>query len=101
LKAAEFAMDAPAAPQILITIAARFGRIFVEIQLDRLFTDSEGRRRVDPDALPDGDRHGAGRLRDRHQQYRSVREDDGIEFHVEGPVGQFALGRGAEPGSSV
>ena len=24
----------------------------------------------------------------------------GIEFHVEGPVGQFALGRGAQPAAS-
>ena len=24
----------------------------------------------------------------------------GIDFHVEGPVGQFALGRGAKPGAS-
>jgi nitroreductase len=24
----------------------------------------------------------------------------GIEFHVEGPVGQFAIGRGTKPGAS-
>jgi len=23
----------------------------------------------------------------------------GIDFHIEGPVGQFALGRGGEPGA--
>ena len=77
LASAEFAMDAPGAPQILITIAARFGRIVMEIQRDRLRADPEGRRRLDPDALHDGHRHGSRRMRDRDQQHRSVREDDG------------------------
>ena len=37
---------------------------------------------------------------DRERQYRSVGEDDGIEFHVEGAVGQFALGRGLKIGAT-
>ena len=76
LASAEFAMDAPGAPQILITIAARFGRIVMEIQRDRLRADPQGRRRPDSDALHDGDRHGSRGMRDRDQQHRSVREDD-------------------------
>jgi hypothetical protein len=34
-------------------------------------------------------------------QYRSVRKNDGIGFHVEGPVGQFAVGRGTKPGHPI
>ena len=100
LTAAEFAMDAPAAPQILITIAARFGRIswkYSSIAYALILKDVGV---LTANALPDGDRHGARRMRDREHQYRSVREDDGIEFHVEGPVGQFALGRGAKSSDS-
>src|SRR3954471_15950462 len=49
----------------------------MEVQLARLCAHPEGCRRADSDALPDGDRHGARRMRDRHRQYRSVRKDDG------------------------
>ena len=38
---------------------------FMEVQLARLCAHPEGRRRVDANALPDGDRHGARRMRDR------------------------------------
>ena len=48
----------------------------MEIQLARLCADPEGCRRVDSDALSDGDRHGTGRMRDREQQYRPVRQND-------------------------
>ena len=58
---------------------------FMEIQLDRLCAHSEGRRRVDANALPDGDRYGARRMCDRHHQYRSVRENDGGRIPRRGP----------------
>ena len=84
LKGAEFAMGAPAAPQILITIAARFGRC-MEVQLDRLCARFEGCRRPDANALPDGDRYGARRLCDRQRQHRSVRADDRDRIPRRGP----------------
>jgi SagB-type dehydrogenase family enzyme len=97
LAGAEFAMDAPAAPQILITIAARFGRVSwkysslayalvlkdVGVLLQTLYLMATDMRlggcaigSVDIDLFA---------------------KMTAIEFHVEGPVGQFALGRGAEP----
>ena len=57
----------------------------MEIQLARLCAHPEGRRRVDSDALPDGDRHGTWRVRDREHQYRSVREDDRDRIPRRGP----------------
>ena len=77
LTAAQFAMDAPAAPQILITIAARFGRIswkYSSLAYALILKDVGV---LTANALPDGDGHGARRMRDRDHQYRSVREDDG------------------------
>ena len=49
----------------------------VEIQFDRLCAHSQGRRRLDANVLRHGDRYGSRRLRDRHHQYRAVRENDG------------------------
>ena len=57
----------------------------MEVQLARLCAHPEGRRRIDSDALPDGDRHGARRMRDREHQYRSVREDDRDRIPRRGP----------------
>jgi SagB-type dehydrogenase family enzyme len=98
LASAEFAMDASAAPQILITIAARFNRLSwkysgiayalilkdVGVLIQTLYlmaTDMElggcaiGTHNIDLFA-----------------------KMTGIEFHIEGPVGQFALGRARSPG---
>ena len=76
LTAAKFAMDAPAAPQILITIAARFGRIswkYSSIAYALILKDVGV---LTANFLHDGDRHGARRMRNRKHQYRAVREDD-------------------------
>jgi SagB-type dehydrogenase family enzyme len=100
LAAAEFAMDAPAAPQILVTIAARFGRtswkyssiayalvlkdVGVMIQtLYMMATDM-----------------GLGGCAIGTTNIDLFAKMTGIEFHVEGPVGQFALGRGKKPGAT-
>lgn len=97
LTAAEFAMDAPAAPQIVITIAARFGRtvwkyssigyalvlkdVGVLIQtLYMMATDM-----------------GLGGCAIGSTNIDLFAKMTGIEFHIEGPVGQFALGRGRKP----
>jgi SagB-type dehydrogenase family enzyme len=100
LAGAQYAMGAPVAPQILLTIAARFGRISwkyssiayalvlkdVGVLMQTLYlmaTDMElggcaiGMTNIEPFA-----------------------KMTGVEFHVEGPVGQFALGRGAKSDAS-
>jgi SagB-type dehydrogenase family enzyme len=100
LRGAEFAMDAPAAPQILITIAARFGRISwkyssiayalvlknVGVLLQTLYLMATDM--------------GLGGCAIGSTNIDLFAKMTGIEFNVEGAVGQFALGRGAEPGPS-
>ena len=85
LTGARFAMGAPAAPQIVITIAARFGRIswkYSSIAYALILKDVGV---LTSDVLPDGDRHGARRMCDREHQYRSVREDDRDRIPRRGP----------------
>jgi SagB-type dehydrogenase family enzyme len=93
-------MGAPAAPQILIIIAARFGRVSwkysslayalvlkdvgVLMQTFYLMATEMG---LGACALGTANIDVFARM-------------TGIEFHVEGPVGQFALGRGTEPTAS-
>ena len=99
LTEATVARGAPAAPQIVITIAARFGRITwkysslayalilkdvgVLIQTLYLMTTDMG----------------LGGCAIGSTNIDLFAKMTGIEFHVEGPVGQFALGRGT-PGPS-
>jgi SagB-type dehydrogenase family enzyme len=100
LREAALAMGAPAAPQILIIIAARFGRVSwkysslayalvlkdvgVLMQTFYLMATEMG---LGACALGTANIDLFARM-------------TGIEFHVEGPVGQFALGRGTEPPAS-
>jgi SagB-type dehydrogenase family enzyme len=100
LTGAKFAMDAPAAPQILITIAARFGRISwkysslayalilkdVGVLIQTLYLMATDM--------------GLGACAIGSVNINLFAKMTGIEFHVEGPVGQIAIGRGAGPGSS-
>jgi SagB-type dehydrogenase family enzyme len=100
LKAAAFAMDAPTAPQILVTIAARFDRISwkysaiayalilkdVGVLIQTLYLTATDM--------------GLGGCAIGSTNIDLFAKMTGIEFHVEGPVGQFAFGRGAEPGAS-
>jgi len=95
LKGAEFAMGAPAAPQILITIAARFGRVSwkysalayalvlkdVGVLMQTLYLMATDM--------------GLGGCAIGSANIDLFAQMTGIEFHVEGPVGQFALGRAA------
>ena len=94
LAAAELAMGAPAAPQILITIAARFGRVSwkyssvayalilkdVGVLLQTLYMTATDM--------------GLGGCAIGTNNIDLFAKMTGLEFHVEGPVGQFALGRG-------
>jgi SagB-type dehydrogenase family enzyme len=94
LAAAEFAMAAAGAPQILITIAARFNRIswkYSSIAYSLILKDVgvliQTLYLMAADMGLGGCAIGTNNI-DRFAKMT------GIEFHVEGPVGQFALGRG-------
>jgi SagB-type dehydrogenase family enzyme len=100
LTEARLAMGVPAAPQIVITIAARFSRISwkysslayalilkdvgVLIQTLYLMTTDMG----------------LGGCAIGSTNIDLFAKMTGIEFHVEGPVGQFALGRGTKSDAS-
>jgi SagB-type dehydrogenase family enzyme len=93
-------MGAPAAPQIVITIAARFGRISWKYS-----SIAYGLILKDVGVLIQTLYLVAADMRLGACAIGSVNIDlfakmTGIEFHVEGAVGQFALGRGAEAGRS-
>jgi SagB-type dehydrogenase family enzyme len=94
LAAAEFAMDAPAAPQILITIAARFGRVswkYSSIAYALILKDVGVLTQTLYMMATD---MGLGGCAIGSTNIDLFAKMTGIEFHVEGPVGQFALGRG-------
>jgi SagB-type dehydrogenase family enzyme len=100
LAAAEFAMDAPAAPQILITIAARFDRVswkYSSIAYALILKDVGVLTQTLYMMATD---MGLGGCAIGSTNIDLFAKMTGIEFHVEGPVGQFALGRGkpADPG---
>ena len=100
LTGAEFAMGAPAAPQILITIAARFGRIswkYSSIAYALILKDVGVLMQTLYLMATD---MGLGGCAIGIANIDLFAKMTGIEFHVEGPVGQFALGRGTESGAS-
>ena len=91
--AAEFAMDASGPPQVLITIAARFGRIswkYSSIAYSLILKDVgcmiQTLYLTATDMGLGGCAIGTGNI-------DLFAKMTGLEFHVEGPVGQFALGR--------
>jgi SagB-type dehydrogenase family enzyme len=93
-------MGAPAVPQILITIAARFGRIswkYSSIAYALILKDvgvlMQTLYLVTTDMGLGGCAIGTANI-------DLFARMTGIEFHVEGPVGQFAIGRGAKPAAS-
>jgi SagB-type dehydrogenase family enzyme len=95
LAAAEFAMDAPGAPQILITIAARFNRIswkYSSIAYALILKDVGVLIQTLYLMATD---MGLGGCAIGSINIDLFAKMTGLEFHVEGPVGQFALGRGA------
>jgi SagB-type dehydrogenase family enzyme len=93
LTGAKFAMDAPAVPQVLITIAARFGRIswkYCSHAYALLLKDvgvlTQTLYLIATDMGLGGCAIGTTNI-------DLFARMTGIEFHVEGAVGQFALGR--------
>jgi SagB-type dehydrogenase family enzyme len=94
LTSAEFAMDAPGAPQILITMAARFNRIswkYSSIAYSLILKDVGVLIQTLYLMATD---MGLGGCAIGSNNIDLFARMTGIEFHVEGPVGQFALGRG-------
>jgi SagB-type dehydrogenase family enzyme len=97
LAGAEFAMGAPAAPQILITIAARFGRVswkYSSVAYSLILKDVGVLLQTLYLMATD---MGLGGCAIGTHNIDLFEKMTGIEFHVEGPVGQFALGRGGKP----
>ncbi len=97
LTGAEFAMGAAAAPQILITIAARFGRIswkYSSLAYALVLKDVGVLFQTFYLMATD---MGLGGCAIGISNIDLFAKMTGIEFHVEGPVGQFAIGRGTKP----
>jgi SagB-type dehydrogenase family enzyme len=100
LDGAEIAMGVEAAPQILITIAARFGRVtwkYSSIAYALVLKDVGALMQT---LYLMASAMGLGGCAIGTSNIDLFAEMTGLEFHVEGPVGQFALGRGAEAAPS-
>ena len=96
LASAEFAMDASGAPQILFTIAARFGRVswkYSGLAYSLILKDVGVLMQTFYMALTD---LGLGGCAIGTNNIDLFARMTGIDFHVEGPVGQFAIGRGMQ-----
>ena len=99
LAAAELAMGAAAAPQILITIAARFGRVswkYSSVAYSLILKDVGVLIQTLYLAATDLRLGGCAIGTNKIDLFAKM---TGLEFHVEGPVGQFALGRSASDGA--
>jgi SagB-type dehydrogenase family enzyme len=96
LTAAELAMGAPAAPQILIAIAARFGRAswkYSSVAYSLILKDVGVLLQTFYMMATDMGLGGCAIGTNNIDRFAKM---TGLEFHVEGPVGQFALGRGTK-----
>jgi SagB-type dehydrogenase family enzyme len=90
---AQYAMDAPGKPQILITIAARFGRMswkYSSIAYALILKDVGVLTQT---LYLVASERGLGGCAIGPVNVDLFAKMTGIEFHIEGPVGQFALGR--------
>jgi SagB-type dehydrogenase family enzyme len=93
LTAAEFAMGVAAAPQILITIAARFGRVswkYSSVAYSLILKDVGVLLQTLYLTATDMGLGGCAIGTNNIDLFAKMTE---LEFHAEGPVGQFALGR--------
>ncbi len=100
MERAVFAMDAPGRPQVLMAIAARFDRIswkYSAIAYSLILKDvgvlTQTLYMMATDMGLGGCAIGTGNI-------DLFAKMTGLDFHVEGLVGQFALGRGIEPEAS-
>jgi len=96
LAGATNAVGAPAPPQVLITISARFGRVswkYSSIAYSLILKDVGALLQTFYLMATD---MGLGGCAIGVENIDLFAKMTGLEFHVEGPVGQFALGRGAK-----
>jgi SagB-type dehydrogenase family enzyme len=94
LSAAQFAMGAAAVPQVLITIAARFGRVswkYSSVAYSLILKDVGV---LTQSFYLMATELGLGGCAIGSLDIDLFAKLTGMEFHVEGPVGQFAIGRG-------
>jgi SagB-type dehydrogenase family enzyme len=97
LMGASLAMDAPGAPQVLITISARFGRVawkYSALAYALMLKDAGVLTQTLYLMAAD---MGLGGCAIGSANIDLFARMTGTDFHVEGPVGQFALGRPAAP----
>jgi SagB-type dehydrogenase family enzyme len=95
VKSAEFAMGAPTAPQILVTMAARFGRVswkYSAIAYSLILKDVGVLTQT---FYMMATEMGLGGCAIGSININLFAKMTGVAFYVEGPVGQFALGRAA------
>src|SRR6516165_4920049 len=100
LKSAAFAMGESGVPQILITIAARFGRVswkYSAIAYSLILKDVGVLTQT---FYLMATAMGLGGCAIGSINIDLFARMTGIDFYVEGPVGQFAIGRGREPEAS-
>ena len=100
LGGAQFAMDAATEPQVLITIAARFGRLswkYAGIAYSLVLKDVGVLLQTLYLAATD---MGLGGCAIGTSNIELFSKMTGLPFHVEGPVGVFALGRSASSETS-
>ncbi|MGB8184522.1 MAG: SagB family peptide dehydrogenase, partial [Pseudolabrys sp.] len=100
LTGAKFAMDTRSAPQVLITMAARFGRVswkYSSLAYALILKDVGVLTQTLYLMATD---MGLGGCAIGNTNVDLFAKMTGIDFHVEGPVGQFALGRGSGSGTS-
>jgi SagB-type dehydrogenase family enzyme len=98
LSAAEFAIGASGVPQILITIAARFGRVswkYSSVAYSLILKDVGVLMQTLYLTATD---MGLGGCAIGTNNIDLFARMTGLEIHVEGPVGQFALGRDVKRG---
>jgi SagB-type dehydrogenase family enzyme len=99
LMRAAFSMGAAAVPQVVITIAARFGRVswkYSSIAYALILKNVGVLMQTFYMMASD---MGLGGCAIGIANIDLFAKMTGIEFHVEGPVGQFAIGRGIKPGT--
>jgi SagB-type dehydrogenase family enzyme len=97
LHGAEFAMGISAAPQILVTVAARFGRVswkYSSIAYSLILKDTGVLMQTLYLMAADMKLGGCAIGTTNIDLFAKM---TGLDFHAEGPVGQFALGRGSKP----
>jgi SagB-type dehydrogenase family enzyme len=100
LRHAQFAMNAAALPQIVITLVARFGRIswkYSSLAYSLILKDTGVLMQTLYLMATD---MGLGGCAIGSTPIDLFEKMTGIPFHVEGPVGVFALGRGVKAGPS-